>query len=254
MTEDRGTGEHGEIRCVGRALDLLEIMQRAAPAGIRVADAAAQLGVDPATASRMLATLISRGYASRTPSRRYTLGARSLRLATGWVDRLILLAATPMARIANSCGETVYLLQLVGTEAVTVAQLAGNRRAMIAGEVGPSYPLWATAAGRALLGSLPRTQAPTLLPPEPFPAFTPRTKTTWADVSAAIAEGRRNGMYAEEGEIDQFLNCCAAPLQHGEHEEKLALAVSFEAGRPERDRRAIHQALRREWRELTWQI
>ena len=44
-------------------------------------------------------------------------------------------------------------------------------------------------------------------------------------------------MYAEEGEIDLFLNCCAAPLQHGEHEEKLALAVSFEAGRPERDRR-----------------
>ncbi|MGO9699150.1 MAG: IclR family transcriptional regulator, partial [Xanthobacteraceae bacterium] len=244
MTDDRVTGEHGEIRCVGRALDLLEIMQRAAPAGIRVADAAAQLGVDPATASRMLATLISRGYASRTPSRRYTLGARSLRLATGWVDRLMLLAATPMARIANSCGETVYLLQLVGTEAVTVAQLAGNRRAMIAGEVGPSYPLWATAAGRALLGSLPRTQAPTLLPPEPFPAFTPRTKTTWAEVSAAIAEGRRNGMYAEEGEIDPFLNCCAAPLQHGEHEEKLALAVSFEAGRPERDRRAIAQALR----------
>ena len=159
-----------------------------------------------------------------------------------------------MARIANSCGETVYLLQLVGTEAVTVARLSGNRRAMIAGEVGPSYPLWATAAGRALLGSLPRIQAPTLLPPEPFPAFTPRTKTTWADVSAAIAEGRRNGMYAEEGEIDPFLNCCAAPLQHGEHEEKLALAVSFEAGRPERDRRAIAQALRREWRELTWQI
>ena len=74
MTDDRVTGEHGEIRCVGRALDLLEIMQRAAPAGIRVADAAAQLGVDPATASRMLATLISRGYASRTPNRRYTLG------------------------------------------------------------------------------------------------------------------------------------------------------------------------------------
>jgi IclR family transcriptional regulator, acetate operon repressor len=254
MIEDRVTGDHGEIRCVGRALDLLEIMQRAAPAGIRVADAAAHLGVDPATASRLLATLISRGYASRTPNRRYTLGARSLRLATGWVDRLMQVAAAPMARIANSCGETVYLLQLIGTEAVTVARLAGNRRAMVAGEIGPSYPLWATAAGRALLGSLPRTQAPSLLPPEPFPAFTPRTKTTWADVSAAIAEGRRNGMYAEEGEIDPFLNCCAAPLLHGERDEKLALAVSFEAGRPERDRRAIREALRREWRELTWQI
>ena len=184
-------------------------MQRAAPAGIRVADAAAHLGVDPATASRLLATLISRGYASRTPNRRFTLGVRSLRLATGWVDRLMQVAAAPMARIASSCGETVYLLQLVSCEAVTVARLSGNRRAMVAGEIGPSYPLWATAAGRAMLGSLPRTQAATLLPPEPFPAFTPNTKTTWAEVSAAIAEGRRNGMYAEQGEIDPFLT--AAP-------------------------------------------
>ncbi len=198
--------------------------------------------------------MISRGYASRTPNRRFTLGVRSLRLATGWIDRLMQVAAAPMARIASSCGETVYLLQLVGCEAVTVARLSGNRRAMVEGEIGPSYPLWATAAGRAMLGSLPRTQAATLLPPEPFPAFTPNTKTTWAEVSAAIAEGRRNGMYAEQGEIDPFLNCCATPLHHGEQDEKLALAVSFEAGRPEKDRRSIQQALRREWRELAWQI
>ena len=71
---DRHAGEFAEIHSVGRALDLLEIMQRAAPAGIRVSDAAATLGVDPATVSRLMSTLITRGYASRMPSRRYTLG------------------------------------------------------------------------------------------------------------------------------------------------------------------------------------
>ena len=251
---DPTADDHAEIRSVGRALDLLDMMQRAAPAGIRVRDAASHLGVDPATASRLLATLITRGYASRMPNRGYTLGARSLRLASGWIDRLLQVAAQPMTRIANSCGETVYLLQLVGTEAVTLARLAGTRRVMIDVEIGPTYPLWATAAGRALLGTLPRTQAPGLLPPEPFPAFTPRTKTTWADVSVAIAEGRRNGMHAEEGEIDPFLSCCAIPLLDGDRDEKLALAVSYEMRRPESDRRTIQQALRREWRQLTWQI
>ena len=103
--------DSAEIRSVGRALDLLDFMQRAAPAGIRVRDAAAHLGIDPATASRLLATLVSRGYASRMPNRRYTLGARSLRLASGWIDRLLQVAAAPMTRIANGCGETVYLLQ-----------------------------------------------------------------------------------------------------------------------------------------------
>ena len=251
---DPAADDHAEIRSVGRALDLLDFMQRAAPAGIRVREAAAHLGIDPATASRLLATLISRGYASRMPNRRYTLGARSLRLASGWIDRLLQVAAAPMTRIANGCGETVYLLQLVGTEAVTLARLPGTRRTIIAVEVGLSYPLWATEAGRALLGTLPRAQAPSLLPPEPFPAFTARIKTTWADVNAAITEGRRNGMHAEEGEIDSSLNCCAIPLLDGDRDEKLALAVSFEARRPDSERRAIQQALRREWCQLTWQI
>ena len=86
---DPAADDPAEIRSVGRALDLLDFMQRAAPAGIRVRDAAAHLGIDPATASRLLATLMSRGYASRMPNRRYTLGARSLRLASGWIDRLL---------------------------------------------------------------------------------------------------------------------------------------------------------------------
>jgi IclR family acetate operon transcriptional repressor len=247
-------GDQAEVRSVGRALDLLDIMQRAAPAGIRVRDAAARLGVDPATASRLLSTLITRGYASRMPNRRYTLGARSLRLASAWVDRLLQVAAPPMARVANDCGETVYLLQLVGAEAVTLARLAGTRRAMIDVEVGPSYPLWATAAGHALLGTLPRHQAATLLPPEPFPAFTPRTRTTWAALALAVEEGRRSGIHAEEGEIDSALSCYAAPLLHPDRDEKLALAVSFESARAERDRRTIRDAVRREWKALAWRI
>jgi predicted transcriptional regulator of viral defense system len=65
---DPAADDPAEIRSVGRALDLLDFMQRAAPAGIRVRDAATHLGIDPATASRLLATLISRGYASRMPN------------------------------------------------------------------------------------------------------------------------------------------------------------------------------------------
>ncbi len=251
---DRQAGDFAEIRSVGRALDLLEIMQRAAPAGIRVCDAAASLGIDPATASRLMATLMTRGYASRMPNRRYTLGARSLRLASGWIDRLLQVADAPMRRIADGCGETVYLLQLVGSEAVTLARLTCGRRALVEGEIGPSYPLWATAAGRALLGTLSASQGLALLPAEPFPAFTLRTKTTWFEVCSAMQAGRRSGIHAEDGEIDLFLSCYATPLQHGERDEKLALAVGFEAGRPESDRRLIRQTLQREWREFALHI
>ncbi len=251
---ERRAGDAAEVRSVGRALDLLDMMRQAAPAGIRVCDAAASLDVDPATASRILSTLVSHGYASHLPNRRYTLGVRSLRLATAWVDRLIQVAAPPMARVADSCGETVYLLQLVGSEAVTLARLAGNRRAMIDVEVGPSYPLWATAAGRALLASLPKANRQALLPAEPFPAFTARTKTTWNEIAAALQDARQSSIHCEEGEIDPSLSCYAVPLLHDDRDEKLAVAVSFDSRRPESDRRLIRQALQREGRELAWQI
>jgi IclR family acetate operon transcriptional repressor len=247
---ERYTGDTEEVRSVGRALDLLEIMQHAAPAGIRVCEVATALGVNPATASRLISTLMTRGYASRMPNRRYTLGPRSWRLASDWIDRLLLVATAPMKRIADGCGETVYLLQLVGTEAVALARLSGERRAMVDKEVGASYPLWATAAGRALLSMFSDEHAFALLPTEPFPAFTTRTKTTWPDVCAAVEAGRCSGIHAEEGELDLFLHCFATPLQCGENDEKLALAVSFEAVRPESDRRLIRQALQREWQEF----
>jgi DNA-binding IclR family transcriptional regulator len=212
-----GDRDRAEIRSVGRALDLLEIMQSAAPAGVRVCEAADHLGVDPATASRLLSTLMAHGYASRMSNRR-------------------------------------YLLQLVGTEAVTLARLAGNRRAKIDVEDGPSYPLWATAAGRALLASVPPVRRPALLPDEPFPAFTPHTKTTWDELAAMLREARSGGIYVEEGEFDPHLSCYAMPLLHRNRDEKLAVAVSFESARSERDRRFICQALHKEWREFEWQI
>lgn len=249
----RGSGDRAEIRSVGRALDLLEMMQQKAPAGIRVRDAADRLGCDPATASRLLATLIAHGYASRLPNRRYMLGTRSLWLANAWVDRLIQIIAPSMARVAGTCSGTVYLLQLVGSEAVALARLTGDRRTM-SQEIGPSYPLWASAAGRALLSGVAPVLRPGLLPAEPFPAFTPRTKTRWAEISAALQAARPDGIYAEDGEIDPRLSCYATPLARGDRNEKLVMAISFESGRPTGDRQVMRQALRRERREIARQM
>ena len=85
---DAGVRDRAEIRSVGRALDVLEILQRAAPSGVRVCEVADRLGVDPATASRLLSTMISHGFASRMPDRSYTLGTRSFRRSSSTAFRM----------------------------------------------------------------------------------------------------------------------------------------------------------------------
>lgn len=244
----------GEIRSVARALSLLDLLSDKAPVGILAREAASHLGVDPATASRLLATLISHNYASRLPNGRYSLGARSLRLATAWVDRLLQIAGPPMARVAADSGETVHLIQLVGREAVTVARLAGTSRATIDIEIGPSYPLWASAAGRALLDSLPLIVRPHLLPPEPYPTFTSKTVSRWSELAATLETARRDGVYVEDGELDTHLSCYAISLLHAHRDEKLAIAISFHARRSDADRAIIRKALRKEWKEFAEQL
>ena len=171
------------------------------------------------------------------PNRRYTLGARSLRLASGWIDRLLQVAAAPMTRIADGCGETVYLLQLVGTRGGHVGPAAGGRRAMIEG--GNRAVLSALGDGRgacAARHTCRARKAPSLLPAEPFPAFTPRTKTTWSDVNAAIRPAGATACMPRRARstCPELLRHAAA---HGDRDEKLALAVSFETRRAESERR-----------------
>jgi DNA-binding IclR family transcriptional regulator len=81
---------------------------------------------------------------------------------------------------------------------------------------------------------------------EPFPAFTARTKTRWADIIAALQEAEGDRIHAEDGEIDPHLACLATALSHSRRGEKLALAVSFESARPRRARQLMRQSLRRE--------
>ncbi len=103
-----------------------------------------------------------------------------------------------------------------------------------------------TSAWWHLLGSVsvPSWTVPTIRPPTPVRAA----------LAAALDEARDTGIYAEEGEIVPDLSCYAIPLLHHSRDEKLAVAIRFESRRPEKDRRFIRHALRREWREVAWQI
>ncbi len=212
---------------------------------------AEQLGVDKSTASRLLATLMTHGYAARLPSRRFVLSGHALRLLAPWFAPLIQQAAPSMALVAAAAGETVYLLQLAGAEAVTVTRVYATRRTADDSETLPAFPLWPTAGGRALLAALPTGARRRLLPAEPYPQFTPHTCSTYADLTVALRRGMRDGAHVEDGEFTPGYACVAAPVVPGRLGAPMSLTVSFESTRHGRDRAHIRQTLLRVAGELS---
>ncbi|OHV36555.1 MULTISPECIES: IclR family transcriptional regulator [Pseudofrankia] len=261
MSVDGHSSRMDGVRSVDRAFNALELLVEAAPHTVRVVDVAARIGADPATASRLLATLTNRGYASRTPQRRYTVGPRSLRMASGWVERLQVASAGPMERMSRATGEVVMLTQLLGTHAVPIASRVPPGRGVDSlpafddgipgdGGMGAAYPVWATAAGRALLAALPPVERRRALPLEPYPSFTARTPTNWPDLRDLVRTGVRDGMHFEQGEAVAGLWCYALPLPRGTQGEVLSLSVLATGDlNPSRHARIL-RALRAESRTL----
>jgi IclR family transcriptional regulator, acetate operon repressor len=245
------------VRSADRTLAALDFLVDAAPRAVRVTDVAQHLELSLATASRLLAALVERGYASRTSERRFTVGPRSVLLADKWIATLRTAAAEPMARVVAATGESVMLAQQLGEVFVSIAwqpprQRAGDMVDKLAG-FGPAFPLWSTATGRAMLGKLSSAHRARLLPEE-YPRFTARTVASSAELRQVIRDGERTGLHMENGELDPDLWCCAMALERGTMGEVLALAViSF--GEPDAARRPrILNALRRESRDVGYQL
>jgi DNA-binding IclR family transcriptional regulator len=140
--------------------------------------------------------------------------------------------------------------QLLGDEQVPLMwhRAKGSRHdeAQVLASVAKPYPLWATASGRALLGSLQPAQRPRLLPPEPFPQLTSQSLTDWADVRDAINAGVKDGLHLEHGEVHSGLWCCSVALEPTHADERLAIVVIC-VGEPNAQHQArIHRVLRQE--------
>jgi DNA-binding IclR family transcriptional regulator len=246
------------LRSVENALTTLDYLASQAPRAVRVTDVAGHLGLSLAAASRLLATLAEAGYASRTTDRRFTVGPRSMPLAGAWLASLRAAAADPVALASSVTGESVMLAQMLGDTLSAVTWHPHDKRG---GElsarleaVGPSFPAWATACGRAMLGKMPAARRPKLLPRGPLPRLTERTLASGAEVLERVKDGARIGLHIERGEVLPDLWCCAVALEPGPSGEILALSViSFDE--PDADRRTrIHKTLRHQVHEVAARV
>jgi IclR family acetate operon transcriptional repressor len=202
------------VQSLERALDLLEALATADELG--VSEIAAQTGLVPSTAHRLLGTLVARGYASQNPATgRYMLGYKLLELTSGVQDRLgrLRTAARPhLEAIQGETGETTNLVVLEGRDVVYIESVSGTRSVRLHTDVGRSIPAHTSGAGKALLAWREPDDVAALLEGAPLAPSTPHTITTLPALQDDLAKIRRRGYATDNEEHELGVACVATPI------------------------------------------
>lgn len=143
------------IASVDHALRLVQLLRDGGP--VRVADAAAELGVAQSTAHRLLAMLVFRDFAIQDEERRYHPGAAigQAPIAQEWSRRLRSLARPHLDELSRAVGETSNLMIRVGARVRFLLTVEASEGAAIGDRQGVILPAIYTAGGRAMLADLP---------------------------------------------------------------------------------------------------
>lgn len=211
------------IQVLARAAEILRLLQ-GHPGGMSQVEIGEQLGLARSTVSRLLMALDAEGLVASTgPRGRYRLGPEVVRLAAAarrntWLD-----LHPQLMNLSYATGETVDLSVLEGDRAVFVDQVAGDNRLRAVSVVGDSFPLHASANGKALLAAMPEPDLRRVLGGR-LEAFTPNTITSATELRAEIGRIRANEGIAFDRE-EYSLGVCAVGAVIGTIDHDL-LAVS----------------------------
>lgn len=197
------------IASVARALALLDELA-GSDAGLGVNELARRIGVNPSTASRLLATLESGGMVQRDGQGPYRLGLRLVMLADRVLSGLDLqaLARPLLVDLMESTGETATLSVPGERDAITVDSIPSRSAVVSMARLGRPSISYATAVGKVMLA-----YGGARLPLErDLVALTDRTITDRRALILEVAAVRERGYGTVFGEREQDVNAIAAPV------------------------------------------
>lgn len=227
------------INAVERTFKLIECLSEN-PAGKRVLQLAAESGLPPSTAHRVLQTLARAGYVSQDPDNGpYKLTGRLLDVASRAVTGrpLRVEARRYLERLRDLTGESAHLTVLDGKEAITVESVLSNERNLIDCRVGERPPLHCTAVGKCLIAFKPQNKLEEIISTLELVRFTDHTICTVAGLKDDLARVREVG-YALDWDENEFgVRCIAAPVRDASGDVIASIGVSGPAIRITDDKR-----------------
>lgn len=228
---DAGSRSRDHVSSLERGLVVLEVLAEN-PSGLTLTEVSDRTGLTRAGARRFLLTLVATGHA-RQDGRRFTMTARLLALARGWLD-----ASSPwqqaepfMRDVAAGLNESCSAAVLSGDDVVYVARVAGERIISVALNVGTRLPAYCTSMGRVLLSGMGEPARAAFLKRARIRANTSKTVTDRAELAAIIRRAGEAGYALVDEELEIGLRSIAVPVRDNAGRIVAAINVSTQSAR-----------------------
>lgn len=195
----------------------------------KLSELAGLLHLDRSTAYRILLSLENCGMVERNEKTgEYSLGLGAFEIGSAYLRRvdLVEVAKPIMADLAQKIQETVHLAVLSETEILYLDKVDSPRSVGVISKLGQRGPVYCTALGKVLLANLPPQDRARILAQIRFQPFTPRTITSRRKLVEELNRVHRQGYAQDFREIEEDVECIAAPIRDHLGNVVAALSVS----------------------------
>lgn len=203
--------DRNRVKTAHTVFDIIEFLEDAG--GSRLTELADELGIAKSTAHRHLSTLWERGYVVREGDA-YDLSLQFLRLGEYVSNRKSgdELAKSLVDELAQETGEHAQFFFEEHGWAVYTYGNAGEHAVQSGPRLGERLHLHATAAGKAILASLPRSRVEEILTQRGMPSITENTLTDRDELMAELEEVRERGYSVNLEEDHDGLRAVGVPI------------------------------------------
>ena len=189
------------VKSADRVLDVFELLADAGQ-GLTHTEIAAALGIPKGSLTKLLKTLVVRGYLSFDELRRtHTLGpaVRMLSDRPAHVLRLVDTATPYLTTLTRAINESSALNRLHGRSTEVIATATSSHRLVSHLRDGDLAPLYAVSGGKAILANMPQDKLSQYLATTAFEPVTPHTILSPDQLVAELENVRETGIaYSRE--------------------------------------------------------
>jgi DNA-binding IclR family transcriptional regulator len=215
------------IQVIDRAAQLLDHLAAGEePVSLKIL--AADTGLHPSTAFRILGALVGVGLVERDSAGRYQLGRKILQLA-GRVRRgadIRAEALPAMQWLRDQVGETVNLTVREGDQMIYIERVTPQRMMRVEQVIGSRAPLHVTAVGKLMLGELGEAFLQAYADRTGLPAYTAHTLTTLEALRTQVHAARAEGYALDNEEAEEGVGCIGVLIRDRSGAVVAGLSVS----------------------------